>query len=243
MKLIEAKIQTKFTPFRTGKDPQTFPYDMAGSIEEQVRQSIDTSLKNFQTSYLDCLILHQPGSTLAETLSIWKAMSLHVPHRISTLGASNIGLADLQAISSTGVKPILVQNRFTSDSATKLSPGLPPGISTPEDAFDKAVREHCASHHITYQPWGVLWGNKPLIESESLGTMAELLEVSREIAFYLCVVSLPKCRMSILDGTKTISRMKDAVDGFHHFKNVRARNVEQSGTLLAYCAALQNAMS
>ena len=241
-KLIEAEIQTKFTPFRTGKDPKNYPYDTAASIEEQVEQSINTSLENFQTNYLDCLILHDPCSTLAETLSVWKAMSQHVPHSVFHLGASNIGLSDLEAICATEVKPILVQNRFTPDSANNLSPGLPPGISTPSDAFDKAVRQHCATHDLTYQPWGVLWGNKSLIASESLGTIAELLEVSKEIAFYLCVASLLDCRVSILTGTKTFSRMKDDVDGFRDFEDVRARIMEEGGRLLACCKDLQMAI-
>ncbi len=44
------------------------PYDPKASLSEQVAQSFQTSLKNLQTPYLDCLVLHSPLPNHQQTL-------------------------------------------------------------------------------------------------------------------------------------------------------------------------------
>jgi diketogulonate reductase-like aldo/keto reductase len=55
----ELYLQSKFTPL-SGQDPEQVPYDAKASLSEQVAQSFQTSLKNLQTTYLDCLVLQSP---------------------------------------------------------------------------------------------------------------------------------------------------------------------------------------
>ena len=52
-------IQTKFTPL-SGQDPRQVPYDKDATIESQVNQSFEASLRNLQTQYVDSLVLHSP---------------------------------------------------------------------------------------------------------------------------------------------------------------------------------------
>lgn len=44
-----------------GQDPSlTLPYDPSSPIEEQVKQSFETSLKNLGVEYIDAVVLHSP---------------------------------------------------------------------------------------------------------------------------------------------------------------------------------------
>src|SRR5690242_10873548 len=66
-------IQTKFTSI-SGQDLlQPLPYNPRAPLFEQVLQSFTTSLKNLQTDYVDCLILHGPLHTDAQTAEVWRA--------------------------------------------------------------------------------------------------------------------------------------------------------------------------
>lgn len=79
------KIQTKFSR-PSAQDPETAPYDMHASIEEQVHTSIMTSLHHLrhctdldassdESVYLDSLVLHSPFPDFKDTLTAWRTMS------------------------------------------------------------------------------------------------------------------------------------------------------------------------
>lgn len=85
MCMTSYKIQTKFSR-PSAQDPETAPYDMHASIEEQVHASIKTSLHNLrhkadldassdESVYLDSLVLHSPFLDFKDTLTAWLAMS------------------------------------------------------------------------------------------------------------------------------------------------------------------------
>jgi hypothetical protein len=80
-------LQTKFTSL-SGQDPDRIPYDPKARLPGQVVQSIATSLKNLQTDYLDCVLLHSPMPTMALTLSVW-----------STRRTSSVSLLDRRDVS------------------------------------------------------------------------------------------------------------------------------------------------
>jgi len=73
LKRSELYLQTKFTPLN-GQDPQRLPYDANAALSEQVAQSFQASLKNLQTSYLDCLVLHSPLANQQQMQQVWQAM-------------------------------------------------------------------------------------------------------------------------------------------------------------------------
>jgi diketogulonate reductase-like aldo/keto reductase len=67
----ELFIQTKYTPF-SGQDPNKVPYNPKDPLEAQVQASLETSLKNLRTSYLDSLVLHSPLNNLEKTMKVWQ---------------------------------------------------------------------------------------------------------------------------------------------------------------------------
>jgi diketogulonate reductase-like aldo/keto reductase len=69
----ELYLQTKFTPL-PGQDPLRVPYDPAAPAAQQVAQSFAASLRNLQTDYVDCLILHSPLPDQDQMTQVWDAM-------------------------------------------------------------------------------------------------------------------------------------------------------------------------
>ncbi|KAF2439279.1 putative aldo-keto reductase [Karstenula rhodostoma CBS 690.94] len=221
----ELWIQTKFSPFREGKKPENYPYDVTANVKERVKQSVESSLKNLQTTYLDSLIMHAPCPTLEGTLATYAAMEAYVPHTVTALGVSNFDLPTLRAVyEAAKVKPAVVQNRFTADTV---------------NPYDRAVRQFCSEHDIAYTPWGLLWGNPQLTnldgdanprlvnqdeEGSIYGMLAELgrqVGVTKQLALFGCMRSLDGPKISILCGTKTVERMGETVEGMARIDEFR----------------------
>lgn len=188
---------------------------MNADITTQVEQSVQSSLTNFGTDYIDCLVLHSLCPTLDETLSTWKAMEALVPSKVTYLGISNTDLSTLRSVFDMAtIKPLVVQNRFTEDIASKPNPKLPPDLPYPEDPYDRTVREFCYAKGISYAPWGVLWGNPTLLENMEVFTeIGREFNVSKEIACFACIRSLTGCKISILCGTTNTERMTETIEG------------------------------
>ncbi|MCJ1383893.1 hypothetical protein MMC17_007007 [Xylographa soralifera] len=201
-------VQTKFTPWVEGKDPAYFPYDTKADVRTQIHTSISSSFKNFDMTtidgalrpvYIDNMTLHDPFPRMQDTLAAWRVLETCVPHQINTLGISNVDLATLKQIyDAVKVKPAVVQNRFA-----------------PETGYDIPVRKFCEEHGIVYQPWGVLWGNSKLLESDTITAVAKELDVSKQLALYLCVLSLGK--VSMLNGTTNEETMKTDLEALNKF--------------------------
>jgi len=80
-------IQTKFTSF-DGQDPNRVPYDKDAPLEDQVLQSVEVSLKNLRTTYIDSLVLHSPMNThevSGMNQSLWRIESILVSFVYLTL--------------------------------------------------------------------------------------------------------------------------------------------------------------
>ncbi|KAH0560079.1 hypothetical protein GP486_003401 [Trichoglossum hirsutum] len=200
-------LQTKFTSVG-GQNKNDMPYDPSLPIPEQVRASVASSLRNFQPgtttdeeeTYIDCLVLHSPLPTLAQTLQAWKVLEEYVPHKIRNLGISNVGLATLQHLyATTKIKPAVVQNRFY-----------------PQTKFDVAVRRFCRENNIVYQSFWTLTANPKLLASEPVGSLVTEAAVSNEVALYCLVLGLGNT--VVLDGTTNEGRMKGDLQGL---SNVR----------------------
>jgi len=59
-------------------------------LEYQVRQSIEASLKNLGTEYIDSFVLHSPMKSHEETMRVWKVLEEKVDDGlIRELGVSN----------------------------------------------------------------------------------------------------------------------------------------------------------
>jgi diketogulonate reductase-like aldo/keto reductase len=150
-------LQTKFTSV-SGHDPNQIPYDPKAPLPQQVAQSFATSLRNLQTDYLDCLVLHSPLPTAKQTLQAWRAIETIVDAGgIRQAGISNCyTLAEVQHLyRSARVKPAVLQNRFYSDTA-----------------YDREVREFCRQQHIVYQSFWTLTANRQVLAHATIAGLA-----------------------------------------------------------------------
>ncbi|EIW71809.1 hypothetical protein TREMEDRAFT_67967 [Tremella mesenterica DSM 1558] len=108
-------IQTKFTPLDGQDISQPLPYDPKASLDEQIRQSLDKSIRNLGVDYLDSVILHSPLPTKEETLLAYRTLEeLADQGKVRTLGISNIYDPTLLQwlINQARIKVGVVQNRW-----------------------------------------------------------------------------------------------------------------------------------
>ena len=200
-------LQTKFTP-PSGQDPSNCPYD-SSSITGQVRASVSSSLFNLrpyqsanpsQESYIDCIILHAPLSTLASTPEAWEALSSFVPSSVRALGLSNVTLRVLDVLYRRAVlKVSVVQNRF--HAATD---------------YDGPLRAFCQEKNIAYEGFSVLTANQTLLASPSVTDFAQRICVSKQAALYAMVGALGNT--VVLNGTQDELRMREDLDGIEQVR-------------------------
>lgn len=138
-----------------------------------------SSLRNLSTteddeSYIDCVLLHSPLDTVADTLAAWNKLEKFVPYKIRHLGISNINLNNLEIIYElVRVKPAVVQNRFHSRTN-----------------FDRDVRKFCTKHKMIYQAFWILTANPALLQSAPVLKIATKLAIQKEAALYCLILGL-----------------------------------------------------
>ncbi|KFZ02330.1 hypothetical protein V500_00326 [Pseudogymnoascus sp. VKM F-4518 (FW-2643)] len=185
-------IQSKFSPLWTHEKDKV-PFSPDQGIEDQVKESIQQTFDHLKVDYLDALLLHAPFENDEDNLIAWTALETFVPHKMHRLGLSNIRLTQLQHIyAAATVKPTIVQNRFYK--GTK---------------YDLDVRAFCSDHDIVYQAFWMLTHNPEVLASEVVATVAQKLEVEKELAFYVLILCLGKTQ--VLNGTTNIGRMEEDV--------------------------------
>ena len=153
----ELYLQTKFTPL-PGHDPKRIPYDSKAPPAQQVAQSFETSLRNLQTGYVDCLVLHSPLADARETEQVWQAMeAIFDAGGAKQLGISNCySLEYLERLHRTArVKPAVVQNRFYAQTG-----------------YDRGIRAFCRQHGIVYQSFWTLTANPHVLADDRLKALA-----------------------------------------------------------------------
>ena len=153
----ELYLQTKFTPV-SGHDPNQVPYDPGARPAEQVTQSFKVSLRNLQTSYLDCLVLHSPLANAGNTNEVWQAMEAVVDAGAARqLGISNCySLETLETLyRSARIKPAVVQNRFYAQTG-----------------YDREIRAFCKQRGIIYQSFWTLTANPHVLAHDKVTSLA-----------------------------------------------------------------------
>ncbi|CAH0001586.1 unnamed protein product [Clonostachys byssicola] len=190
-------IQTKFTP--PNGQSEIKPYSTDSPIQEQVRQSLQSSLENFkvddQTPYLDSVVIHSPYQDFGDTLAVWRTLEEYTPNTIRNLGISNTDLDTLKRLHEQAqVKPAVVQNRFYNGTA-----------------YEVELREFCNSHGIIFQSFWTLSANPKLAKSQPVLDVAQLAGVDREVAYYALVLGLEG--LIILNGTTNESHMGSDLAG------------------------------
>jgi len=150
-------LQTKFTPL-PGQDPARIPYDPKAPLTEQVAQSFAASLRNLQTDYLDCLVLHSSLASEKHTMEVWRSMeSLVDSGGVRQLGISHChDLAELEGLFRLArVKPAVVQNRFHADTG-----------------YDREIRAFCSKQRIVYQSFWTLTANPRVLAHATTKSLA-----------------------------------------------------------------------
>ncbi len=165
----ELYLQSKFTPL-TGQDPSQVPYDAKAGLSEQVAKSFQTSLKNLQTTYLDCLVLHSPLASQAQTMEVWRAME----EIFDNGGAKQLGISncyDPQQLEflyrNVKVKPAVIQNRFYADTK-----------------YDRTIRDFCQQQQIIYQSFWTLTANPKVLAHVTFQTLATKYQRSAAQLFF-----------------------------------------------------------
>ncbi|KAH9896138.1 Aldo/keto reductase [Cubamyces lactineus] len=147
-------VQTKYTPIGGQDTSQPLPYDPETDIPTQIQASVQTSLSNLHTTYLDGLLLHSPLRTLSQTLTAWQTLvGLQDSGVVRKIGVSNTyDVSTLEALERDGGRrPDVVQNRWYEGNG-----------------WDNDVWTYCQEKHIQYQSFWTLSGSPTLLRHPSI---------------------------------------------------------------------------
>ena len=189
-------LQTKFTSL-SGQDPNRIPYDPEAPLPLQVAQSAAISLKNLQTNYLDCVLLHSPMPTMMENVAVWRALETLVDlGEIRQLGISNCYRLDelKHLVEVSRIKPAILQNRFYADTN-----------------YDRDIRAFCEQHQIIYQSFWTLSANPQLLANM---TMTALSSTHKRTPAQILFRYLTQIGVVPLTGTKSETHMREDLSIF-----------------------------
>mmetsp|Transcript_32897 Transcript_32897/g.69218 ORF Transcript_32897/g.69218 Transcript_32897/m.69218 type:complete len:309 (-) Transcript_32897:572-1498(-) len=184
-------IQTKFSGL-SAHDPKNVPYDANAPLEDRVWQSLEKSLENLQTDYIDSWIMHGPEDNWDNHWKVWKTMESAVDEgKALQLGISNFyKLEDVQwAYDNARIKPSVVQNRFYAESG-----------------HDVEIRAFCKEHDIEYQSFWTLAANSDAYQHQDAQELAKAKGLSPEGLFYAFCMAIG---ISPMDGTTNELHMKE----------------------------------
>eukprot|EP00439_Symbiodinium_sp_Y106_P075243 s846_g14.t2 len=152
-----------FTSLR-GQDPSRVPYDSKAPLAAQVEQSIQKSLQNLGTTYIDSLVMHSPMPSLEENLEVWRVFERAVEEgKVRQLGISNCYDARTfrRIYDAVRIKPRVLQNRFYVESG-----------------YDLELRQFCLEMGIAYQSFWTLTANPHVLASPPVQSAAERLRAT-----------------------------------------------------------------
>ena len=194
-------LQTKFTSV-DGQDKNNIPYDPDAPIEEQIKTSLHTSLRNLQTSYLDSWVMHSPMKNIDLTMQAWRVMEEAVDQgRVRQLGMSNCySLEEFKMIyDKARIKPAVLQNRFYETSN-----------------FDTELRQFCKDKGIFYQSFWTLTANRKALGTHQAKEMAEAHHLTPQTYMYAFLMSLGY--ITPLSGTTSSIHMAQDVELMKRFQ-------------------------
>ena len=194
LKRSDLYLQTKFTSY-PGQDPNNVPYDHTAPIEEQVKQSLQVSLKNLHTGYLDSLVMHSPLDTVEQTMQAWRVMESFVDDgKVLCLGISNCYDYDMftTIYNQARIKPSVLQNRFYAESN-----------------FDTELRAFCKEKNIWYQSFWTLTANRKALALPEVEEMAKKKNLTPQTYMYAFLMTLGYA--TPLSGTTSQKHMAEDV--------------------------------
>ncbi|KAL3763847.1 hypothetical protein ACHAW5_006265 [Stephanodiscus triporus] len=186
-------LQTKFSGLNA-HDPDNVPYDVNASLEDRVRQSLQKSLENLKTDYIDSWIMHGPEDNWDDHWKVWRTMESAVDEgKVRQLGISNFySLEDVQwAYDHARIKPKVVQNRFYAKSG-----------------HDVGIRAFCQENDIEYQSFWTLPANPDAFHHQAAHDLSNRKKLSPEALFYAFCMAIG---ISPMNGTTNEVHMKEAI--------------------------------
>ncbi|MBK8219963.1 MAG: aldo/keto reductase [Candidatus Obscuribacter sp.] len=185
-------LQTKFTSLN-GQDHR-LPYDPSQPLTVQVRQSMESSLKHFNTDFVDSYILHGPQARYgltAEDLEVWATMEkLYDEGKTRVIGVSNVSFEQLSELCALArVKPMMVQNRCYAVMG-----------------WDAEVREICRKEEIIYQGFSLLTANTRVLSHPGVHDIARRLKATLPQVIFRFAMQLS---MLPLTGTSNRQHMQE----------------------------------
>jgi diketogulonate reductase-like aldo/keto reductase len=114
-------LQTKYTAV-AGQDPARMPYDASLPLAEQARASMEVSLANLNTDYVDSWVVHSIQPTQELMMEVWQVFEeMKDQGKCRQIGVSNCyeihRLRDLW--DAARIKPSIVQNRYVGCGANQ----------------------------------------------------------------------------------------------------------------------------
>lgn len=183
---------------------QTSHYD---SGRAAIIESVEASLRDLRTDYLDILLLHRPDYLMdvyevAEAFALLKSQG-----KVRYFGVSNFSTAQFECL----------QNAWSDGLVTNQIELSPYHMQ----ALDSGILEQCAGYGVRPMLWSCLAGGHLLnpIDAKGQRLLAALQRVREETGagsieqvVYAWVLALP-CRPLPLLGTSKLERVADAVNG------------------------------
>lgn len=200
----ELFLQTCFVPFRSPHDFQRQPSDPEElelsklSIEDQVHLSIQTSLTNLQTTYLDAMVFHNFRAKLwnyDEIIKAWRIFESYVNKGvIRQLGITSVHdpVWFEKFYNETTIKPTIVQNRFHSNRQYDIKM---------QDIFEKYDKIQVQRFWLLNGSSGMGRGNKDMAKAKGVTPEQLMLGFAMSLGSQTCLV-----------GTKSLQHMKDDVE-------------------------------
>lgn len=174
---------------------------------EYLINSVNQSLKNFNTDYIDCLLLHRPSpnfnpESVAETFNILKKAG-----KVLHFGVSNFSPQQFDMLNKFTDEP-LITNQI------EISP-----LSL--DHFKNGTLEHLLHHQIKPMAWSPLAGGqifKPKTQSEInlnkvLTKISRNLDIGIDTLVYAWLLQHPAQIIPII-GSQNLNRIKAAIQAF-----------------------------
>lgn len=188
-------LQTKFTA-TDGQDlSKPLPYDQNASLTEQAQQSIEKSLENLKTNYLDSLLMHSPMHKWEDTYKVWCTFEEYVrAGKIKSIGISNCySLPLLEKLwEKAEIKPSIVQNRFHAQTG-----------------YDKEIRKFCSENGIVYQSFWTLTANPQILDNAKTAVIANKYGKTPAQVFFKFVMQIG---IAPLSGTSSETHMKEDLE-------------------------------
>lgn len=170
--------------------------------KQHIIQSVETSLKNFGTDYIDVLLLHRPSPLLHPDEVAMAFTLLHEQGKVKTFGVSNFTASQMELIHQ---RYPITYNQLQL-SVTHLAP------------FVDGTLDYCITNNIQPMAWAPLGGgNIFLIEDEQhqritavAGLLAEKYKVGADQILLAWLLKHPANIIPVL-GTTKIARIQAAM--------------------------------